>query len=83
MVINTATMRRPIGEVSPDPKIIEWYREEGGSRITLGSDAHEPDHVGFDLDRARRLAGDAGLPTLARWEGRHPTDHSLTGGTEF
>jgi len=81
--INTATTRRPVGEPSPELKILEWFREEGGTWITLGSDAHEPDHVGYELNRAFRLAGRAGFENLARWEARRATAASLAKGSGF
>jgi histidinol-phosphatase (PHP family) len=75
--LNTATLRRPVGEVSPDPMIIEWFRQEGGSWITLGSDAHQPDHVGHELDLASQLADAAGFEAIARWEARRVSPQSI------
>jgi histidinol-phosphatase (PHP family) len=39
----------------PDPRILRWWHEEGGSAVTFGSDAHEPDEL------ARGFAGAAAL----------------------
>jgi histidinol-phosphatase (PHP family) len=35
----------------PAPDVIRWWREEGGERVTFGSDAHSPDLLvaGFEL----------------------------------
>lgn len=42
------------GLVGEDPyiDILKRYRELGGELITVGSDAHDPSHVGFGLDKA-------------------------------
>jgi histidinol-phosphatase (PHP family) len=46
-----------------DAVIVRWWREEGGRRVTFGSDAHEPHQVGRGLG----AAGD-----VARAEGFEP-----------
>ncbi len=70
--INTSTLRRSVNETSPTQKILAWFREEGGKWVTLGSDAHEPNDVGFGLDVALRAATIAGFKTLASYNRRIP-----------
>jgi histidinol-phosphatase (PHP family) len=41
-----------------------------GSPITLASDAHVPENVGRDFDRALELARQAGYETVTVLEGR-------------
>ena len=36
--------------------------------VTLASDAHEPPHVGRDVDRGAELARDAGYETVTVFE---------------
>lgn len=43
---------------------------ERGVNITLASDAHEPEHVGFAFDRAASLLRDLGLRQLATFTNR-------------
>lgn len=43
--INTAGLRKPVGEIYPSPAIIKVCFEKG-IPVTLGSDAHAPDEVG-------------------------------------
>lgn len=64
--INTSQLRRPIRETSPARPVLEWFREEGGQQVTLGSDAHQPDHVGYALQFAASEAAAAGFPR-ASW----------------
>lgn len=41
-------------ETMPDLPILELYRELGGSIITVGSDAHTPDRVGYGFEQVRK-----------------------------
>ncbi len=71
--VNTCTLRRPIGEMSPDRTVIDWYREAGGRWVTLGSDAHLAQDVGAGFDRAVATVQAAGFEHLARFERRQPS----------
>jgi len=55
---------------TPGLTILKWYAELGGERITLGSDAHEPQHLGAHLDLALEIAREAGLNYVTQFEGR-------------
>ncbi|GAB3684950.1 PHP domain-containing protein [Angustibacter aerolatus] len=44
-----------------DPLLLQWFREEGGRRVTFGSDAHEPAAVGAGLADAAATAWAHGL----------------------
>jgi histidinol-phosphatase (PHP family) len=65
--INTAALRRSANVLTPGLEILRWYAEMGGERITLGSDAHRPSHVGYGLDRAIETARAAGLTHTAHF----------------
>ncbi|NIM95119.1 MAG: histidinol-phosphatase HisJ family protein [Anaerolineales bacterium] len=77
--INTITLRRPVNETSPSLKILEWFREEGGRWITLGSDAHTPEEVAKDVDLALKLVRNAGYSLLAQFNQRQPSPLKLPG----
>lgn len=44
---NTAGLKYGLGFPNPHAKIIARYLELGGEMITLGSDAHQPAHIGY------------------------------------
>lgn len=44
--INTSPYRKGIKDTMPDRELILFYRDCGGKRITVGSDAHTPEGVG-------------------------------------
>lgn len=68
--INTAAVRRRARLLTPGVEILRWFREMGGERITLGSDAHRPEHLGADLDVAIEAAKTAGLKYFTQFEQR-------------
>jgi histidinol-phosphatase (PHP family) len=70
--VNTAALRRKAKILNPGAPVVRWYAEMGGTRVTLGSDAHRPDHVGADLQTALDAVRAAGLIHLTHFEARTP-----------
>ena len=70
--INSSQLRRPVGQSSPDRPVIDWFFEEGGRWVTLGSDAHDPTHVGHGLEIGLDAARSAGFKGVARYRQRAP-----------
>jgi histidinol-phosphatase (PHP family) len=68
--VNSGTLRRSAGVLTPGQSILEWYAEMGGKHLTLGSDAHTPGHVAAGLNTALSAAKAAGLCHLTRLENR-------------
>jgi histidinol-phosphatase (PHP family) len=67
--VSTAGLRKPVGELYPHPDFLAACRVRGVP-VTTGSDAHSPDVVGRDFDRARELLRDAGYETVTVFERR-------------
>ncbi len=74
--ISTAGLRKPVGEMYPDPALLAACARRGVA-ITTASDAHEPALVGADFDRALALARSAGYRTVAVFEGRRARQEGL------
>lgn len=70
--LNTAALYRRAARLTPGLEILRWYAAMGGERVTLGSDAHRPDHVGRGLKKALDAARAAGLKHLTFFERRQP-----------
>jgi len=62
-VLEVNTRGRPI------PEIVRWWREEGGTAISFGSDAHAPDALAFGFAEAAAMVEAHGFRP-----GRHPHD---------
>ena len=74
--VSTAGLRKPVGELYPHPEFLGACRERGVP-VTLGSDAHSPNVVGRDFDRARELMRSAGYETVTIFEGRQPRQEPI------
>ncbi|CAH0345584.1 histidinol-phosphatase [Bacillus sp. CECT 9360] len=73
--ISTAGLRKPVGEMYPDPRLLEMCFNKK-IPIVLSSDAHFPEHVGFEFDRAVDLARSVGytsIMTFSKGERREVT----------
>ena len=67
--VNTAGLRKPVGELYPDARLLELLCA-AGVPLSLGSDAHVLEDVGRDFDRALVLAHGAGYRTVSRFRDR-------------
>lgn len=72
--INTGGMRWKINEPHPNLTALKWYREMGGEILTVGSDAHTPEDLGYGLAYTLEMAREAGFTALARFEQRQVVD---------
>ena len=67
--VSTAGLRKPVGELYPDPHLLQLCRRRGVP-ATMASDAHGPGLVGRDFDRARELLRAAGYDTITVFDQR-------------
>ena len=68
--VNTSGWRQAPGEPYPAPTILAWYRQLGGERVTLGSDAHSADHLGEGVAMAQDLLRQLGFRAVVTFEER-------------
>lgn len=54
--INTSPLRKGCAETAPGKKILDLYAKAGGTRLTIGSDAHYNEDILADFDRAMDFA---------------------------
>ena len=74
--VSSAGLHKPHGMLYPNPALLEAARARGVP-ITLASDAHVPQNVGRDLDRAVAHASAAGYDTVTVFEGREARQEPL------
>jgi histidinol-phosphatase (PHP family) len=67
--LSTAGWRKPVGEQYPSLPFLEMV-VDAGCPIALSSDAHEPEQLGFEYERAVELLHDAGVREIAVFERR-------------
>lgn len=70
--LNTAGWRKPVKEMYPNENILKKCKEYG-IHITLGSDAHRPEEVGYEFVKASKLLNNLGYKTLSIYDKRKPS----------
>ena len=68
--LNTQGLRSRCQLLTPGVEILTWYREMGGERVTLGSDAHTSDVIAANFDAAIEALQAAGLKYVTQFEKR-------------
>lgn len=74
--VSSAGLHKPHGRLYPNPDLLALAREREVG-ITLASDAHVPQNVGRDLDRAIDHARDAGYDTVTVFDAREARQEPL------
>jgi len=67
--VNTSGLYKPVGEIYPEEKFLKICYKHNVP-VTLGSDAHRPEHVGRDFDKAVSLIKRAGYSEIVRFSKR-------------
>jgi histidinol-phosphatase (PHP family) len=67
--INTGGLMSPCKEIYPSEKFLKICFDHG-IPITLGSDAHKPEHVGRAFDKAVKIIKSVGYEEISRFTGR-------------
>lgn len=70
--INTSGYRYGLGHPTPHEDVIKRYRELGGEIITIGSDAHKPEHIGADFSLAKQVLISSGFRYVTTFSKRKP-----------
>lgn len=68
--LNTAGLRKGMNQMHPNREVLVRYRALGGELITVGSDAHRPEDVAADFDRAEELLKSCGFHYYTVYNGR-------------
>lgn len=59
--LNTAGFKYGLGHPNPTEAILKRYRDLGGEIITIGADAHKPEHVAYDFEKVPGILQEAGF----------------------
>ena len=70
--MNMAGMKYGLGFPNPHPDVIRRYKELGGEIVTIGADAHRPEHIAFDYEQAGEILISCGFSYYAEFKGRKP-----------
>ncbi|MGE5474512.1 MAG: histidinol-phosphatase HisJ family protein [Ignavibacteriales bacterium] len=70
--INTSGFRYRLNSFMPEFELIKRFRELGGKIITVGSDAHSIEYVGYKINEAIELAKTAGFEHITLFNDMNP-----------
>lgn len=75
--LNTSGWRQGLESPIPHEELIRRYRERGGTIVTIGSDAHRPDDVGFGFEQGAELLARCGFESASFFKRRERIEISL------
>lgn len=70
--INTGGLKNGLRFPNPNPEILKRYKELSGEIITVGSDAHTPDYIGYRFDVAADILTECGFKYYTIFKSRKP-----------
>ena len=75
--LNTGGLKYGLQEPNPCSAVLRRYRALGGETVTVGSDAHAPEFIGYAFDRAAEILKDCGFSYYATFQERVPKYRKL------
>lgn len=63
--VNSSGLRYPERETYPAAWVVQRFRQLGGERVTVGSDAHLPQSFAFGIEEAAEIVAAAGFDRLS------------------
>ncbi len=70
--MNMAGIKYGLEFANPHPDVLRRYRELGGEIVTVGADAHRPEHAAYDFEEAGEILKTCGFRYYAEFAGRKP-----------
>ncbi|HYE80789.1 MAG TPA: histidinol-phosphatase HisJ family protein [Clostridia bacterium] len=70
--VNTSGLRYGLSSFHPLPEILRLYKQLGGEIVTIGSDSHSPDTLGYRFKEAGEMLSDMGFKYYTIFKNRKP-----------
>lgn len=74
--VNTSSVAL-LNDFMPSAQILRKYHELGGTKITLGSDAHVAEKASFGFETAKKVLKEIGFEKLYYYKKRQPTEYAI------
>ncbi len=75
--LNTSNVRYGVKGLTPCADILKLYRKLGGVIITIGSDSHHRDHLGFNMEKSQQILKELGYEYFCTYREMEPIFHRL------
>lgn len=70
--VNSAGFRKKLGFPNPHQDVVRHFHDIGGQMVTIGADAHKPEHIGYEFGNVEKLLRDCGFSYYAQFRQRKP-----------
>jgi len=70
--LTTSGLKYGLGFAHPHIDILKKYKELGGEILTIGSDAHKPEHLAYDFHKVPAILEEAGFQYYTIFKERKP-----------
>ncbi len=75
--INMGGLKYPINRPAPDLDTVKRYKELGGRLVSVGSDSHYAERIGFGIPQAYEIAREAGFDFVAKFNERKVSEFPI------
>lgn len=75
--VNTSNFRYGLNDLTPSRDILRLYKALGGKIITIGSDSHQEEHLGFRINEIKNELKEIGFESFNTFEKMKPLFHPL------
>lgn len=75
--VNSAGLKYGLPFAHPHPDVLKRYRELGGEIITIGADAHKPEHIAYDFGKVEELLKACGFKYYTEFSKQKPVFKQL------
>lgn len=75
--VNTSSKRYGLDDLTPSKKILEIYKELGGTILTIGSDSHKKEHLGEAIEEIKQQLKEMGFEKYCTFKNYQPIFHEL------
>ena len=76
--VNSAGLKYGLPFAHPHPDVLKRYRELGGEIITIGADAHKPEHIAYDFAKAEEILKSCGFKYCTEFFEQKPVFKQLS-----
>ena len=70
--VNTSSFRYKLNGYMPSVDILKFYYELGGKIITIGSDSHNINHLGYNIKQTKEMLKTIGFKYFATYDKLEP-----------
>lgn len=75
--VNTSSFRYKLNDLTPSRDILQLYYDLGGEIITIGSDSHQPEHLGNHIEEIKVILKEIGFKHFYTYDHMQPIPHEL------